>query len=174
MNQESSLRDFLLSFDYSNDREVRFIPKDKPLGSTNAYLTIKEMAELSNTVNDAGALLMMFYFKKVKTPKYDFFDDATVSTALGWNVSKTKKVRLSLMRHGWIKKITYVQPTTKAKITVFYLGKEACDLVTSAEEHSKKESLKLKQTNVMEKLGYKTWEDVLANEDMDKLLSLMM
>ena len=73
-----NLREFLLSFDYTNDREVRFIPKDKPLGSTTAYLTIPEIATLSATVNDAGAILMTYYYRKATTPKFDFFNDTKI------------------------------------------------------------------------------------------------
>ena len=172
--EEFNLRDFLLKFDYTQDCEVRFIPKDKPLGTTTAYLTIAEMAQLSSTVNDAGVILMTYYFRKVKTPKFDFFDDAAVAKALGWTSRKTTATRQLLVKAGWLKKIVYTQPTTKAKFTVFYIGKEMCSKVLTPEEYTaqlkQKEAMDAQRDTIAKKLGYSDWEEVVANEDPSKIL----
>ena len=174
--EEFNLRDFLLKFDYTQDCEVRFIPKDKPLGTTTAYLTIAEMAQLSSKVNDAGVILMTYYFRKVKTPKFDFFDDVAVAEALGWTSRKTKATRQLLVKAGWLKKIVYTQPTTKAKFTVFYIGEEMCSKVLTPEEYTaqlkQKEAMDAKRDTITKQLGYADWESVMANEDHSKILEM--
>lgn len=169
--QELNQRDFLLNFDYTNDREVRFIPKDKPLGTTSAYLSIKEMAQLSEEVNDAAVVLMTYYFRKVKTPKFDFFDDEAIALALGWTVRKTKATRQLLVKADWLKRITFSQPTTKAKITVFYVGKEMCRLVTTAEEFS---SVENKRKPIMNYFGLSSWEEVMATKSYEEIIEASM
>lgn len=181
LNQQNTQRALLLNFDYSNDKEVRFIPKDKPLGTTTAYLSIKELADISEKVNDAGALLMTYYFRKVRTPKFDFFDDGAVSLALRWSVRKAQATRLALVKAGWLKKITYVQPTTKSKITVFYVGKEMCDMVMTPEEYTASKANLIKQqevvlkmrTKIMEHYSLDTWEQVIASKSEEEILSLV-
>ena len=168
-----NLREFLLSFDYTNDREVRFIPKDKPLGSTTAYLTIPEIATISATVNDAGAILMTYYYRKTTTPKFDFFNDTTVSTALGWTVRKTAATRQLLVKAGWIKRVIYTQPTTKSKITIFYLGKEMCDKVLTPEEYTtsinKRAALQDKQNQIANQLGM-SWDSVMKQYSSETVM----
>ncbi len=175
-NKDFDLRDFLLGFDYTNDLEVRYIPKDKPLGSTNAYLTIKETAQLSAEVGDAGAVLMGYYYRKAKTPKFDFFVDTIAAEALGWLPSKTKRTRIALVKAGWLKKITYTQHTTKAKITVFYLGKEMCSKVMTPEEYTaamkQREIIEAKRQKITQQLGYTSWQEVLDNKDANTILDM--
>ncbi|APD18013.1 hypothetical protein HYP07_gp001 [Vibrio phage JSF3] len=129
------------------------------------------MSELSEEVNDAAVVLMTYYFRKVKTPKFDFFADALVAKALGWSVSKTKKTRLALVNSGWLKRITFTQPTTKAKITVFYVGKEMCRLVTTAEEFSSVES---KRKSIMNHFGLSSWEEVMATKSYEEIIEASM
>ena len=172
-NDEYSTRELLLNFNYADDRHVNYIPKDKPLGSTTAYLTIKEMGELSAEVNDAGVVLMSFYYRKVTTPKYDFFDDSKVASALGWNPSKTKKTRLALVKAGWIKKIVFTQPTTKAKCTNFYLGKEMCAKVEAPEEYSARiKAIEEKRNKIVNQCGLGSWEEVLDKYSQEEIMAM--
>ena len=171
---EPSLRDFLMSYDHSNDRDVRFIPKDKALGGTNAYLTYAEMKELCVNVGDAAALLMTYYFRKVKTPKFDFYDDNAIGLALGWSSSKAKKNRLALAREGWINRATFVQPTSKAKITVFYIGKEQCDLVKNVTKGEDTEPSTFEVDAVMNQeiamyFGLKDFDEVLRVKNINEI-----
>lgn len=162
-------RQFLISYDYTNDKEVRFIPKDKPLGGTTAYLTIKEMASLSTTTNDAAVVLMTYYMRKVKTPKFDFYDDAAVAQSLSWSQSKTKKTRLTLVNSGWLKRVTFIQPTTKAKVTIYYVGKEMCDLISSVEEYSHYQANKDKLLAAFAHLNPQSIEDLFTKVSIDDI-----
>jgi len=172
--QEPTLRDALLQFDYTDDKEVRYIPKDKAKGSTTAYLTADEIREIASTLGDAALVLMTHYFAKVKTPKYDFFDDTKVSTSFGWQPTKTRRIRQQLVKHGWIKRIVYTQPTTKAKVTVFYIGKEMCSKVETPEEFNQRvRKLEEKRKPIMEKLGCSTWKEVMANHTKEEILACL-
>ena len=175
MTQHNNLdmRDILLNFDYTNDINVNYIPKTRSLGDTKAYLSIEDMAQLSNEVNDAAVILMTFYFRKVTHPKYDFFDDEAVAKALHWNQSKTKKTRLALVKAGWIKKITYVQPTTKAKTTTFFLGKEACSKIETPEEFTARvKATDAKRAKLISHFGCESWEEVTAKYSEEEIISV--
>lgn len=168
---EQVQRDFLLGYDYTNNHTVEYIGKAKQLGGTTAYLSVPEMANISSEVNDAGTVLMTFYYRKVSHPKYDFFDDSKVCEALGWNISKTKKTRLALMKAGWVKKIVYVQPTTKAKTTTFFLGKEACAKIETPEEYTSRiKVLEAQRNSIINHFGLETWEEVVAQYSVSEIV----
>ena len=176
VDESNNLRDFLLNFDYSADYEVRYIPQDKAKGSTYAYLTHRNMREIVEATGDAGLVLMTHYLNKVNTHKYDFFDDSKVGEVFGWSAQKTQRIRIALVKAGWVKKIVYTQPTTKAKFTVVYLGKEMCSKVLTPEEYTtqlkQKEAMDAKRDTIAKQLGYADWESVMTNEDHSKILEM--
>lgn len=168
-----NMTDFMLGYNFKENIHVDYIPKTKPLGTTSAYLSIKELSEISADINDAATLLMTFYFRKVTHPKYDFFNDKNVAEALGWTVSKTKKTRLSLMSHGWIKKVVYTQPTTKDKHINYFLGKEICSKIKTPEEFTaevkRREAVR---KPIIEHFGLTTWEEVTNKHTEDEIIKV--
>ncbi|WP_257283475.1 hypothetical protein [Endozoicomonas sp. SESOKO1] len=157
MNQEANpVRDALMDFNFNDDRQVNAIPKARPMGSTYHYLSIEEMAELSNDVSDAAVTLMTFYLRKIKSVKFDFWNDEATAEALGWGKKKVLNNRLALVKAGWMKKIKFTQPTTKAKVTVFYIGKEACSKVKTAEEFTAMQPMLKRRDELVAELGLKS------------------
>ena len=170
MQSKNELREFLLSFDYTNDSEVRYIPHEKSKGITYAYLSDAQVGELTTTVGDAGTLLMWHYLTKVTTPKYDFFDDKAVGECLKWSWRKVQAARLALIKAGWVKKVIYVQPTTKAKFTVVYLGKEMCSLVLTPEEYTANQKATNERREILiNHFKCKDWDEVTASKSQDEI-----
>ena len=174
MHSSNELRDFLLKFDYTTDYEVRYIPQERARSSTHAYLSDAQVGDLTQSVGDAGTVLMWHYLSKVTVPKYDFFDDKQVGDIIKWSWRKVQKARLDLMKAGWIKRIVYTQPTTKSKFTVVYLGKEMCSLVLTPEEYT----MKHKQINdtrnaLIKQFGCKDWDELIQVKSMDEISNAM-
>lgn len=174
VDKSNNLRDFLLNFDYSADYEVRYIPQDKAKGSTYAYLTHRNMREIVEATGDAGLVLMTHYLNKVNTHKYDFFDDSKVGEVFGWSAQKTQRTRIALIKAGWVKKVVYTQPTTKAKFTVVYLGKEMCSLVLTPEEYTANQKVINENRNILiNHFQCKDWEEVIASKSQDDIAAAL-
>ena len=174
MQSKNELREFLLSFDYTNDCEVRYIPHEKSKGITYAYLSDAQVGELTTVVGDAGTLLMWHYLTKVTTPKYDFFDDKAVGECLKWSWRKVQAARLALIKAGWVKKVVYTQPTTKAKFTVVYLGKEMCSLVLTPDEYTANQKVISKYRDALiNHFQCKDWEEVVASKSQDDIAAAL-
>jgi hypothetical protein len=170
-------REVQIQHDYSNNIHVDAVEKEKALGGTNYYLSIADIRDLSAEVNDAGVILMTYYFRKFKTPKFDFWNDDTSATALGWSKKKVQNTRQALVKANWIKRVKYTQSTTKAKTTTFFLGKDMCANIESPEEYTirvTKESVEAARVaplraEVMRLLGVTDWEEALEHRDYERV-----
>lgn len=150
--------------DLNNDGFTRIARKKKRRGETDIYVNSTERATLITTINDAAALLFTYYVEKSGVPGFKYSDDSAVKT-LGWGIRKTQRTRLELIKEGWFKQITYTNPTTKSKVLITYLGKEACTEVMTPEEYT----LNMKRRSaVMAELKVNTWEE--AKIDKPKLI----
>jgi len=95
--------------------------KPKKRKQTMHYLTIKEKKEVILECGDAALIMYEFYISKGGAKDYQFIDSKT-SAALGWDISKAKRIRLKLEKHKYVKTLTF--SNKKGKYVVTYIGKE--------------------------------------------------
>ncbi len=120
---------------FNDDKFTRVLKKKKSRGETKVYVSAEERKTLITSLGDAPAILYTYYVEKSGIEGFGY-TDTQAAKALGWLDTKVKRHRLALTKAGWFKQVTLVQPTTKQKVTVTYLGKEMTAKVLTPTEFS--------------------------------------
>ena len=67
-----------------------------------------------------------------------------------------------------------MQPTTKAKFTVVYLGKEMCSLVLTPDEYTANQKVISEHKNILiSHFQCKDWEEVVASRSQDDIAAAL-
>jgi hypothetical protein len=131
---QNNYLDLFMGFDHSNNISVECAPKENAKSKTHFYLSLDEKKEVLQELNDPSLILLDYYYTRLTTPKYDYWNDGLTADSLGWSKKKVQNTRLMLVNGGYLKRVSYTQPTTKDKHTTYYIGKLACSKIITPEE----------------------------------------
>jgi len=110
--------------------EVKTLTQRTQQKATTRYLSMLDKSELRQ-IGDSEAILCDYYFDVVNSiggSYKDLYDDAMIAVGIGWDVSKVKRIRQSLVRNQWIHR-RYMQSRKNVhgkciKEYQIFLGKE--------------------------------------------------
>lgn len=104
------------------DKEVQFRAEAKELSHRKFYASTEERKSLIKEVKDAGFLLYEYYLMLAGVRSSDEITDEGTAKHFGWDVSKAKRIRLSLVKAGWFHQESYTYSRGRKGIT-YYIGK---------------------------------------------------
>lgn len=99
-------------------------PKKRSRIYLNCYLTDTERKSLIAACGEAAYLLFEYYIRMSSLNVPETIDDNKIANYFGWTVPKAQRVRLRLIKKGWLDQAKYTLSNGNKGIT-YYIGLDA-------------------------------------------------